>query len=138
MRYSCFELGFHILIAGFAEKSEHIFLVRFDTGLVKRIYSEKISRDSTRELKEVNERAKRRCGSVGKLDYNVRHATVIVCEECCGHGSFVYVVELATGDEVKTVNVGLVVRNGEFRSAVAYGNNRFKQSSLPCLYVLTE
>ena len=79
---SCLEIRLAILIAGFAEKSKHIFLVAFNAGLIKRIYTKHISADCTSLLQEIDEITEVVFIHLFHFKNNVRNITVRMCKDC--------------------------------------------------------
>ena len=63
-------------IAGLAEQVEHIFLIEFHTGLVKRIHAEHIGGNAAGEFKEIEQLAQRIGINFIGLKHHDRNAAV--------------------------------------------------------------
>ena len=136
--HSCLKLGLSVLVSGFAEEREHIFLVCFNAGLVERIYSEQIAGNGASFLEEVYEIAEIICASGIKLEYDIRNAAVVVRKESSEHCGAVYIVQIHTCKEVQTVDVCGIVRDFDAVGCVLDIENSLKLIAQTVLDVLTE
>ena len=79
--HSAFQILFALLIAFFAEQSEHILLVCLDAWLIEGIYAEQIAGDAAGLLEEVNEVAEVPFIRAVDLEHDIRRAAVNVREQ---------------------------------------------------------
>ena len=127
-----------ILIAGFTQKCEHIFLVRLNTGLVEGINTEHIAGDRASDFKEVEEVAERVCAAIGNLENDVGNAAVGVCDRSALIRHRVDVLKGLAGQEVQTVDVCGVIGNRHLCAGVLHRDDGFELIAQTVLNILAE
>lgn len=132
-----FECCAKLIVAGLAEKREHILLVRFHTGLIKGIDAENVTGNRTSLFKEVYEITEIKRTARGERDGKVRNVAVRMREDGAVVSLLVDEVEALTCEEVKTVTVFCVGRDLDAFFDVDVDNG-FKHQARAFLNELTE
>lgn len=102
--YEANEAG-RVLEAGFAEASEHIGFVGFNTRLVERIDALELGGDGAGEFEEINESAERTGGKIGGFDFENGDAARAMRSDGGVEGVLVNKAKVLAGEIVQTVEI---------------------------------
>ena len=134
---SLLQLCLSLFISGLAEEREHIFLVRFNAGLVEGVYTEQVTGNGASFLEEIYEIAEIVCASGIKLEHDIRNAAVGMREHRTEESLLIYGIYGFAREEAEPVGIVLVGGNDEAVLIIDI-DDRFKHHSLALLNELTD
>lgn len=123
-------------VAGLVEQCKHIAFVVLDTGLIERIDSENVSRDTARLLKKVKQLADVVLVDGGNGYANIWHTTIYMGKSRAGLGHLIDLVDMQVCYVIKPVKVSLLARYGEATLHLLDRYDRLENSALAVLYPL--
>ena len=129
-----FAFGF---VSGFVEEGKHVAFVSLNAGLVEWIYTEDISAHATRFLEEIEELSEPEFGEGRDCDVDIGHSAIDVGDSGAEFCHFVHFIDMFSGEEVETVEVGVV--GGDNGFVLLFGNrdNGFENRAFAILNPLT-
>ena len=122
-----------LFVAWLFEQGEHVLLVSLYTGLVERIDTEDVTRDTAGTLEEVDELAEVVLIELVNLNLEVGHAAIDMSNLGAQFGHLVDLIDTLASEEVETIEILFVGRNYNGAVGILDGDDCFEDGTLAFL-----